>query len=496
MLDRVRGRLLDYSRRLRALERREMAEFRRWAENTDNLLHLSVLCIVPLLIAAVTYLSNRVPILPYLLFPPLASGTYTLFAQPESRYASPKRFVGGLTVGAICGWLAFEGVLLLADVDPAAARISPVAAAGAVFLTGLTTWVLDVEEASAFSSSLLVLVTEIAAGDGVVLTVAPGVSALFTPRAAYVLSVFVSTTLVAAVFVVWREEFYERRGQFLYGTTHGDDHVLVPMRGETPAKTALFGARLAAAHEAGKVVLLDVIEDAEMADDELLRQQVSVDVDDVDVDAAERVREAAERLDDCARRIRTRVGVPCEVVVATGDPGQTVIDTARRTNCDLIVTPYEEEFGSLSTFVRTIFAGPMDAVAHRSTNGKTRWKRILLTVSRPGDSAHAMVDFSCRLAGRSGLVSACTCIRKHVERRQAERRLADIVETFDGPIETRVARGEVTDFIEANAGSYDLVVLGSSGDRSAASRFVSPPTFERLREVDCDVAVVDRGQVG
>jgi hypothetical protein len=52
----------------------------------------------------------------------------------------------------------------------------------------------------------------------------------------------------------------------------------------------------------------------------------------------------------------------------------------------------------------------------------------------------------------------------------------------------------VKDFIDENADAYDLVVLGSSGDRSAASRFVSPPTFERLRDVDCDVAVVDRGR--
>jgi spermidine synthase len=80
-----------------------------------------------------------------------------------------------------------------------------------------------------------------------------------------------------------------------------------------------------------------------------------------------------------------------------------------------------------------------------------------------------------------------------VERRPAETRLANLVETVDRPVETRVARSDVTAYLAANAKSYDLVVIGSSGDRSAASRFVSPPTFERIAEVETDVAVVDRG---
>ena len=39
---------------------------------------------------------------------------------------------------------------------------------------------------------------------------------------------------------------------------------------------------------------------------------------------------------------------------------------------------------------------------------------------------------------------------------------------------------------------YDLVVVGSSGDRSTASRLVSRPTFERVDELDCDFAILDR----
>jgi hypothetical protein len=42
------------------------------------------------------------------------------------------------------------------------------------------------------------------------------------------------------------------------------------------------------------------------------------------------------------------------------------------------------------------------------------------------------------------------------------------------------------------AGSYDLVIIGASRDRSVASRFVSPPTFERIGDLDADVAILDR----
>jgi hypothetical protein len=132
-------------------------------------------------------------------------------------------------------------------------------------------------------------------------------------------------------------------------------------------------------------------------------------------------------------------------------------------------------------------------VAFRSAAGTESWRRILVMVARPGDSAHAMIDFAERLAGEAGEVSVCTCIGGESERRRAETKLANLVETATGSVETRVARSEVTTFIAANADAYDLVLLGSSRDRSAASRFVSPPTFQRLEEIDCDVGIVDRG---
>jgi len=92
-------------------------------------------------------------------------------------------------------------------------------------------------------------------------------------------------------------------------------------------------------------------------------------------------------------------------------------------------------------------------------------------------------------------VSLCTCIDSEVQRRPAEDRLANLAETATGSVETRVARADIEAFLDANADAYDLVIIGSSRDRSAASRFVSPPTFERIQEIDTDVAVVDRGDV-
>jgi len=459
MFEGVLARLVAIARRLRRFERRELAAFGRWLQHTDNLLHLTVLVAVPLLIGVVTFVSNALTELSFLLFPPLASGAYTLFSDPEGRYASPRKFVVGLVVGALCGWIALG---LSAPMLPGAV-VSPASAALSILLTGAATWLLDVEEPAAFSTALLVLVTDDASPE------------------AYVTSVAVFGALVALVFSVWRNRFYERRAQYLYDTAQGDDHVLVPMRGDHDAAetTALFGATLAAAHDAGKVVLLGVLEADGGDDDSALDDAASG---------------TAARLEETARRVRTRAGVPCEVVVARGSPVPTTVETATNTNCDLVVTPYEEDRGLLSPYVRGVFEGRFDAVAFRSTTGRRRWRRILVTVARPGDTAHAMLDFAARLAGGSGTVSVCTCIDAEVERRSAESRLANLAETVDVDVETRVARSEVTDFIGANADAYDLLIVGSSGDRSRASRFVSPPTFERLHDVACDVAVVDRGR--
>ena len=499
MFDRVVARTAELRRRVRRIERRELSAFRHWIEETNNLVHLSVLLFVPLLIALVTQLTNLTG-LSFLLFPPLASGTYTLFADPRGKYADPRRFVGGLAVGGVGGWLAQFVAGALGG--SGATTVTPLSAALAILLAGAATWALDAEEPAAYSTALLVLAAD---ANRTAVTV---FGQTIGQSTAYVVGVVASGSVVAAVFSVWRREVYERRAQYLYGTIRGDDHVLVPMRGETAETTALFGARLAAAHEAGKVVLLDVVDDdrvaaaeeaviAERADEGVRVEDRTAEIsaEEIEDEAVRRAAaEAADGLESYAATIRERAAVPCEAVVAAGDPADTAVETARTTGCDLIVTPYEtDEEGLLSGHVRRVFRGPTDSVAFRSATDADEWRRVLVTVSRSGDSAHAMIDFACRLANSTGEVSVCSCIDGEIERRAAESRLANLVETAEGRVETRVARADVTEFIEANAGAYDLIVVGSSGDRSAASRFVSPPTFERLREVDCDVAVVDRG---
>ena len=490
--------------RTRRVERRELRDLRRWVERTDTLVHLSVLVIVPLLVAFVTALSNAVDQLSFLLFPPLAAGSYTLFADPEGKYSSPVQFVVGLTLGALCGWGALEVSTTLGLSD----GVGPLSsgafeAALAVFATGAVTWAVDVEEPSAYSTALL------------------GLLVPADQERAFTLSVFAASSIVAAVFFVWRERFYEQRAQILYESVEGDDRVLVPMRGENPDSTAMLAARLAGAHDAGKVVLLDLVADADAAalerdllDGRRERRRVATDGGESGPggdesegdtgdgrradgeDAQERaVAETARRLEARASDIETQVGVPCQVVVAAvggGSPAATVRKAAVETNCDLIAAAYEEHNGGLSPFVRGLFRGRTDVIVHRSRTGRTRWRRVLVPVRGASDVAHGMLDFAVRLTGKTGLVSVATCVTGDRARRRGEEMLADLVAAFDGNFETRVSTQSIETYLAETAGDFDLVVIGASRERTAASRLVSPPTFERIRDVDADVAVVDR----
>jgi hypothetical protein len=547
MFDDARASYHTAVTRLRGLEHRGWVRFRRWIERTDNLVRLSVLILLPILLGVVTWLSNYEQALPYLLFPPLASGGYSLFSKAEARYDSIRRFVGGLTAGALCGWLALKiAAIYWYQIPPAQYQVHAGAVAFGIFLTGIVTWVLDIQVPSAFSTALLVHVTG-------------------TSQIGYVLSVGVSSLLVAAVYFAWHENVYEQRANILYETTKGDDHVLVPMYGDRPGATAMLGARLAAAHEAGKVVLLDIVDDERIARAERAMLEtghgaghlsttargeaveepsqsasslgdafadVAGDAGDVnqewetfadatsstsinaveagdvsqdwapyaDLDLSEValrrvVNDAAEMLESQANRIETRTDVPCQVVVAAdgdGNRGRTILRAAHEANCDLIVTPYEEERDTLAPHLHDLFRGDTDVLVHRSDDGRTRWQRILVPVRSTSDVAHSMIDFATRLSGHTGNVSVCTCIDSERARRRAEEMLTTLVEAFSGTLETRVSRADVQAFIEENATQYDLVVIGASRDRSVASRFVSPPMFERISDVDCDVAIVDR----
>ena len=464
MREDVRAYCRAVAARSRRFERRELHEFRRWLESTRNLVHLSVVLFVPLLVGLVTLVSNATN-LSFLLFPPLASGAYLLFAHPEERYSSPVRFVAGLTVGALCGWLAVEATGWLFYTG-GSQPVHASSAALAMLLTGGATWAFGVEEPAAFSTALLAVVDD-----------APGFS--------YVLSIAVSSLLVAGVFVLWHRRVYRHRARYLYQSTKGDDHVLVPMRGAHADATATFGARLAAAHDAGKVVLLDIVAPPE---------NVATD-GGTDTEVSTATKTHASHLEACAERIEETMDVPCEVVVierGAESPATTALGAAREANCDLIVTPYERADGQTSTFVTSLFRTDMDVIAHRSADGRTDWSRVLVSVRRASDVAHSMLDFACRLTGRSGKVSICHCVDGEYERRDAESMLAGLVETFDAHIETRVAHGPIEEFLADASTRQNLLMLGASADRSAVSRLLSPATFQRLHDIECDVAIVDR----
>lgn len=496
-MDGLRSQVRTYLRRLRRLERREIHEFRTWLETTTNLIHITILLVVPLVIAVVTALSNAESFLPFILFPPLASGTYTLFADPEGKYSSPTKFVEGITAGAVCGSVAVLVALALGVQEPTGevlGNISPLAAALAVFLTGATTWALDTEEPSAFSTALLALIAPAFTEEGM------------TPEmlGLYVASVLVASSLVAGVFSLWHDRFYERRAKFLYQSTKGDDHVLVPIRGDHPVASVMLAAQLVAAHDAGKVVLLEVVESKDVAaEQELLERETSTPpgapaADDELTELAEEraTADTATDLETLADRVENEFDIPCQVLVAVESTSRsgTVLTAARQTNCDLIVTPYEEQRGGLSPFVRELFGGHADVLVHRSGGETTRteWRNVLVPVRRANDVAHAMLDFAKRLTESSGRIAVCHCIGPNDDRRRAESMLSDIVETFHGSLETRLVRQPIETFLARSAGHFDLVIIGASTDRSAASRFISPPTFERIHELECDVAILDR----
>lgn len=521
--ERVRGLQKRLSRRVH----RETRSFRRWIENTRNLIHLSVLVALPLLLGAVTALSNAIDLLPFLLFPPLASGSHTLFTNPESRSASPWRFVAGLTAGAFSGWIALELALRFwYQPQPQALAADPGAVALGLLLTGVVTWRLDIEEASAFATALLVHVTG-------------------ANQFAYVLSVAASSALVAGAFVLWRDNVYENRANILYESTKGDDHVLVPTGGPHEDATAMLGARLAAAHDAGKVVLCDIVEDENIAaqekalldgartdeESDVLVPQADpagvqpgdvhqnwadferespdhskgVDAGDISQDwdayderaIRERARDravasSAAALEARAERIETVVGVPCEVVVAagSGSRAQTIARAATEIGCNLITVPFQTGNRGLAPHIRELFRGDIDVLVHQSYDGRDRWPRVLVPIRQASDVSHAMIDFATRLTGSA--VSVCHCIDAERERRDAEEMLANLAETADGRVETRVARADIASFLEANASQFDLIMLGSSRDRSTTSRFLSPPTYERLGDIESDVAILDR----
>ncbi|MGM0397675.1 MAG: HPP family protein [Halobacteriota archaeon] len=482
-MDRRRGQVDDLVGSGRRYARRKLVQARRWLGQTSHLERVSVLVFAPLLIAVVTLLSNLIGAVSFLLFPPLASGTYTLFADPEGAYSSPVKFVGGMTLGALSGWAALlVSARFLYGLPVGPMEVHPAGAAFGILLTGVLTWLLDLEEPTAFSTALLVLITG-------------------TSQLAYIVGVMLSSSFVALVFVAWRSMFYEERATYLYGTTDADDRVLVPMRTEAAERTAAFGARLAAAHDASKVVLFGMItdEDVAAAESDIASGTVDPVGEYIHEEATPAERRAADviarRLEQHAASLQATVGVPTDVVVSHvgSSVAGTILQTADATDCDLVVAPYEERDGELVDYVRDLFQARFDVVAFKSNREEPRWKRVMVTVRSAGDVANAMVEYAQRLAGQTGTVSVCSVIASERDRRPTERMLANLVEVVDIHAETRVSQTTFRSFVERNGAQYDLLLMGASTDRSKPSRIIKRPAFEQVSDVETDVAIVHRG---
>ncbi|MDZ7745395.1 MAG: HPP family protein [Halobacteriales archaeon] len=379
--------------------------------------------------------------------------------------------------------------------------VSPLAAGLAVFLTAAVTWAFDIEEPSAFSTALLALLIPTSTGMP------------YRPLVLYVVFTAAASATVVSAFVLWRDTIYERRADILYRSTESANRVLVPSLGDETTVTAMLAGCIAG--ETGTVVLVDVVDSETVAsaerdllrdsapsataapDDAATRQDAAtlgLDTPETDeFDPAAVAAPSAARLEGLAASVTAATGAQCEQVVATGESPAEVIDaTALELDCDLVATTYEESDGQLSPFITSLFRGSVDVLAHEPVDRHRReWSTVLVPVRRASDVAHEMLAFAGRLAEPGG-VTLATCIGSEGDRRRAESMLANLAETCEFDVETRVSRQEVEPFIERTAPRFDLVLMGASRDRSTASRIVSPPTFKRVGELEADMAVLDR----
>lgn len=459
MFDWIRVRYRVLHRRIYRLERREVYELRQWIRQTNSIVHVSVVLFVPFLIGTVTWLFTSVEQLSFFLFPPLASGIYTLFSDPRGQHASAWKFVVGLTVGAVCGLVVLQfSATFLYHVQLGQFHVSPDSAALSVLLTAIATWALDVEEPSAFSTALLVLVVP-------------------TDPLDYVVAVALSTLIVAVVFTAWRDLFYNQRGQYFQRSVEAKHDVLVPVVGGQIEVTAMFASRLTAATSDGRVVLLDMVSEETAA---------STDGDEQKTRSIHGVKE----------RIESETRASCEIYTMVAEPSSadTILNMAVELGSDLVVTPLQKEHGRPLPQVQELFDSDFDVIAFQPGNSSTRWERVLVPVRKAGTIAQTMLGAARRVAGDTGRVSVCSCISRSSERRPTERMLSGLVETIRCPCETHVARATIDDYLSERARNYDLLIIGASTDRSTASRWLSPPTFERLDGVDCDIAVIHSNQ--
>ena len=420
----------------RLLERVEYSVRARLSDST-TLIRLSVLVVVPLIVAVVTWLSNVSDLVAFLLFPPLAAGTYSLIINP--RDASPRTFVAGITAGALCGW----GAVVITDSvagGTGGGFVSPTGAALSVLLAGLASWAFHLEEPAAFSTALLVLVTG-------------------TSEAIYVAGMLASTLIVAAGFLLYRDRVYTPGVEYLYHTLDVAHSVVVPVTEPAGATRAHFAAQLAVDSEStGRIVLVGTAsEDAQ-----------------------------AGAIEELGATLEGTYGIDTELVVTSTEPTAAETTTvAQDTASDLVVAPFDPTAPeSFLPFLRA----PTDVIGLKTTPNRRSWDRILVGISGREQTDRTLVEVADRIGSELSLYH----YTKPGEQRQArERLLGDLIDSVTATADTRIGSTPPEEFFPRAAAGYDLLAVGASMDRRALSRAVVPPRFYTV-DADCDIAVINR----
>lgn len=141
--------------------------------------------LVAIVLGGVTALANAVHHLGYLLFPPLAAASYSLFTRRDA-WGFPWDVPVALTVGAAAGWLAIVVVTTVHHVPEKPFTVSPAVVILTVLVAGVVLHALSIELPPAFAVGLLLPFA--------------GVS-----PAVYTLNVALASTLVAACYYGWQQ---------------------------------------------------------------------------------------------------------------------------------------------------------------------------------------------------------------------------------------------------------------------------------------------------
>lgn len=409
-----------------------------WLQESSHLIRISVLVLVPLIVGIVTWLSNVSNAISFLLFPPIAAGTYTLFAAPDR--SSPRRFVMGITAGGVCGWISLEAILFF-DVAVVEAPIPPEGAALSVLLAGIVTWIIKVEEPSAYSTALLVLVT--------------GVDEI-----TYVFGIATSSLLVAIVFILWRDQVYQKRAEFLYRKKGQSEHVLVPMWENESSTLAHIGGKVAAESPSSRVILLGRESETQSKS------------------------ETVAEIEEQAEEIESKYNVVADVIIIPqGSDTKQLLSVAADTNCTSIVTSYNPDNVKP---LEKLFKSNIEIIGVETTPEKTEWQSAMVGVMAADVANQRLAEIGSRIASETSL---CYCVPEDKTQREGRQMVTALAESVDRRVNTVVTGDSPQVYFNKAASEKDLLIIGASTDRGTISRTLVPPTYFGL-DVDCDIAVV------